>query len=202
MWSVVMWGELTWFMWSDFVLKWNEVTVKFLGTKVPIRVTLYWGYLIVFWLFNLICILYCVCCNVFCNVWVCVCVGLVMCECFGNMCTCIYCVLYCLYRVSVLFHLCIFILICFVCTGVRTGLDGPGIESRWRWDFPPVQTGPGAHPASCAMGTGSFPGVKYGRGVTLTPHHLLAPRSWKSRAIPLLPLWATTGPVTGLLYLV
>jgi len=24
----------------------------------------------------------------------------------------------------------------------------------------PVQTGPGAHPASCAMGTGSFPGGK------------------------------------------
>jgi len=24
----------------------------------------------------------------------------------------------------------------------------------------PVQTGPGAHPASCTMGTGSFPGVK------------------------------------------
>ena len=34
------------------------------------------------------------------------------------------------------------------------------IESRWRRDFPPVQTGPGAHPASCKMGTGSFPGVK------------------------------------------
>ena len=33
----------------------------------------------------------------------------------------------------------------------------------------PVQTGPGAHPASCTMGTGSFPGVKSGRGVTLTP---------------------------------
>ena len=76
----------------------------------------------------------------FCNVWVCVCVGFVMCGyvyvwvcvcmgtvmcgcvyvwgfvmcwCFGNMCTCIYCVL-------VLFHLCIFILICFVCTSVRT----------------------------------------------------------------------------------
>jgi len=30
----------------------------------------------------------------------------------------------------------------------------------------PVQTGPGAHPASCTMGTGSFPGVKRpGRGV-------------------------------------
>jgi len=33
----------------------------------------------------------------------------------------------------------------------------------------PVQTGPVAHPASCAMGTGSFPGVNSGRGVTLTP---------------------------------
>jgi hypothetical protein len=40
------------------------------------------------------------------------------------------------------------------------GLDGPWIESRWERDFPPVQTGPGAHPASCTMGTGSFPGVK------------------------------------------
>ena len=36
--------------------------------------------------------------------------------------------------------------------------------------YTPVQTDPGAHPASCAMGTGSFPGVKSGRGVTLTPH--------------------------------
>ena len=54
----------------------------------------------------------------------------------------------------------------------------------------PVQTGPGAHPASCTMGTGSFPGVKSGRGVRLTPHSLLAPWSTKSRAIPLLPLWA------------
>ena len=35
-----------------------------------------------------------------------------------------------------------------------------GIESRWGRDFPPVQTGPGAHPASCTMGTGSFPGVE------------------------------------------
>ena len=63
----------------------------------------------------------------FCNVWACVCVGFVMCGCFGNMCTCIYyvlycfyCVLYCLYCVFVLFLLCIFILICFVCTSVRT----------------------------------------------------------------------------------
>jgi hypothetical protein len=41
------------------------------------------------------------------------------------------------------------------------GLDGPGIESRWEARFlTPVQTGPGAHPASCTMGTGSFPGGK------------------------------------------
>jgi hypothetical protein len=31
--------------------------------------------------------------------------------------------------------------------------------------FAHVQTGPGAHPVSCTMGTGSFPGVKRpGRG--------------------------------------
>jgi hypothetical protein len=37
--------------------------------------------------------------------------------------------------------------------------------------FPtPVQAGPGAHPASCTMGTGSFPGVKRpGRGVDHPP---------------------------------
>jgi len=34
------------------------------------------------------------------------------------------------------------------------------IKSRWGRDFPPVQTGPEAHPASCLMGTGSFPGVE------------------------------------------
>jgi hypothetical protein len=40
----------------------------------------------------------------------------------------------------------------------------------------PVQTGPGAHPASYTMGTGSFPGVKRpGRGVDHPPPHL-APR--------------------------
>jgi len=54
----------------------------------------------------------------------------------------------------------------------------------------PVQTGPGPHPASCTMCTGSFLGMKSGRGVALTPHHLLVLWSRKSRAIPLLPLWA------------
>jgi len=40
-----------------------------------------------------------------------------------------------------------------------------------------VQTGPEAHPASSTMGTASFPVVRCGRGVTLTPHPLLVSRS-------------------------
>ena len=68
-----------------------------------------------------------------------------------------------------------------------------GIESRWGRDFPTVHTGPGAHPASCKIGTRSFPGVKCGRGVLLTTHPLLVPRSWNSTAIPLPTLWATPG---------
>jgi hypothetical protein len=39
-----------------------------------------------------------------------------------------------------------------------------------------LQTRPGAHTASCTVGTVSFPGVESGRGVTLTPHPLLVPR--------------------------
>jgi len=50
------------------------------------------------------------------------------------------------------------------------------------------------------MGTGSFPGVKYGRGLLLTTHPLLVPWSWKSRAIPVPTLWATTRPVMEKLY--
>jgi len=67
------------------------------------------------------------------------------------------------------------------------------IEFRCGRDFPSVQTGPGAHPASCKMGTESFPGVKCGRGVLLTTHSFLVPRSWNSRAISLTTLWATPG---------
>jgi hypothetical protein len=50
---------------------------------------------------------------------------------------------------------------------------------------------------TCTMSTGSFPGVKSGGGVTMIPHPLLVPRSWKSRAIPLHPLWAVL-PVQSL----
>ena len=129
-WSVVMWSELTWFMWIDFFeVKWNEVKwsgamVKSSGTKVPC--TLGWPYTegtwLYLWLFHLVYILYCGCFNLFFNVWGSVCVGMFwqLCGCFGNMCPCIYCVLYYLYCVFVLFLSHIFILICFVCTSVRT----------------------------------------------------------------------------------
>jgi hypothetical protein len=72
---------------------------------------------------------------------------------------------------------------------LRAGRSGDRIPVGASF-FTPVQTGPGTHPASCKIGTGSFPGVKSGRGGTLTPHPFLVPWSRKGRAIPLLPLWA------------
>ena len=53
----------------------------------------------------------------------------------------------------------------------RYGLDGPGSNPGWGARFSaPVQTGPGAHPVSYIMGTGSFLGVKRpGRGVDHPP---------------------------------
>ena len=46
-------------------------------------------------------------------------------------------------------------------TVTRYRLEGPGIESQWGARFSaPIQTGPGAHPSSCKMGTWSFPEVK------------------------------------------
>ena len=79
-----------------------------------------------------------------------------------------------------------------IATELRAGQSC--IEFRLGRDFLPVQTGTGAHPASCKMGTGSFPGVKCGRGVLVTTHPILVPRSWKSRAIPLPTLWVTPVP--------
>jgi hypothetical protein len=45
---------------------------------------------------------------------------------------------------------------------LRAGRSGDRIPVKARFSAP-VLTGPGAHPASCTMGAGSFPGVKSGR---------------------------------------
>jgi len=77
-----------------------------------------------------------------------------------------------------------------VCILTGYGLYGPGIDYRLGARLSaPVQTGPGAHTASCTMGTGSFPGVKSGQGVTLNPHPVPVPWSRKSISVPLLTLW-------------
>ena len=64
---------------------------------------------------------------------------------------------------------------------LRAGQSRDRIPAEARL-FAPVQTGPGAHPASCTMGTGSLPGIKSGRGVTLTPHTLLLPLVMKEQS--------------------
>ena len=75
--------------------------------------------------------------------------------------------------------------------GIATGygLGSPGIESQWGRDFTHLSRpalGPTQPPVQWVPW--SFPGVKSGRGVNLTPHSLLVPWSRKSRAIPLLSL--------------
>ena len=62
--------------------------------------------------------------------------------------------------------------------GIATdyGLDGPGIESQWGRDFPHQSRptlGPTHPPVQWVPGLS--PGIKSGRGVTLTPHPLLVP---------------------------
>ena len=73
----------------------------------------------------------------------------------------------------------------------RYGLDGPGIEPRLGARFStPVQTGPGTHPVSYTMRTGSFPGVNWpGRGVG-HPH----PSSAKVKERIELYIYSTSGP--------
>jgi hypothetical protein len=63
-----------------------------------------------------------------------------------------------------------------IATELRAGRSGDRIPVGARFSAP-VHSGPEAHPVSCKTGTGSFPGVRCGRGVTFTPHPLLVPRS-------------------------
>jgi len=79
--------------------------------------------------------------------------------------------------------------------GIATdyGLDGSGSN--------PVQTGPGAHPASCKMGTGSFLGrkVQPGRAADHSlPSSVAVMEEYSYTSTH--PL-GHTGPVTGSLYL-
>jgi hypothetical protein len=73
----------------------------------------------------------------------------------------------------------------------RYGLDGPGIKFQWGARLSaPVQTSGGAHPASCTMGTGSFPGVKRpGHGVDHQP-----PSSAKVKERAEIYLYSPSGP--------
>jgi len=87
--------------------------------------------------------------------------------------------------------------------GIATGygLGGPGNESRGGgcYIFRTCPDRPWDPPSLLYNGYLFFPGpgVKSGRGMTLTPHPLLEPWSRKSRAITLLPLWAVR-PVQSL----
>ena len=78
-------------------------------------------------------------------------------------------------------------------TATDYGLDGPGSNSGEDEIF---------RPSRPALGPTQLPikwvpvlsrGFKCGRGVLLTTHPVLVPRTWKSRATPLPTLWATPG---------
>ena len=83
--------------------------------------------------------------------------------------------------------------------GIATGywLDGPGIESRWKPDFPQLSRpalGPTQPPVQWVPGVSR--GYITARG-DADPSSFLVPRSRKSRAIPSLPLCAVR-PVQSL----
>jgi hypothetical protein len=61
-----------------------------------------------------------------------------------------------------------------IATELRAARSGDRIPVKGRFSAP-VQTGPGANPASCTMGTVFIQGVKSGRGVTLTHQSLPVP---------------------------
>ena len=71
------------------------------------------------------------------------------------------CVLYCCHWVSIQFHLTnMFVhIVGRYSDSVRAGRSGDRISVGARFSAP-VQTGPGAYPASYTVGTGSFPGGK------------------------------------------
>jgi hypothetical protein len=109
-----MWSELTWFMWSYFYfeVKLSELSYgEVLGDKsaMYIRVIIYWGYIIILWLFHLgvSCTVVVSTCFVMCR---CVYVGvLVICvlvfTVFCIVCTLFFCIVSFMYIYSYLFRL-------------------------------------------------------------------------------------------------
>ena len=84
--------------------------------------------------------------------------------------------------------------------GIATGygLDGPGIESRWGGEiFRTCPDRPWGPLSLLYNGYRVFPGAKDRPGRDADPSPLLVPWSRKSRATPLLPLWAVR-PVQSL----
>jgi hypothetical protein len=62
-----------------------------------------------------------------------------------------------MYQNNIYIYIYVYVCVC-VWAGIATGywLDGPGIESLVARFFAPFQTGPGAHPPSNTVGTGSL----------------------------------------------
>jgi hypothetical protein len=84
-WSDVEWTDVIYVKWFWSEVKWSYSVVLGDKSAMHIRVTLHWGYLIVLWLFHLdishnVVVLTCtvVVVNLFCNVWVCVCVSVLL----------------------------------------------------------------------------------------------------------------------------
>ena len=86
--------------------------------------------------------------------------------------------------------------------GIATGyrLDGPGSNPGGEIFSAPVQTCPGAHRTSCAIGTASFPGVKRSGCDDNRPPHLV-PRLKKEWSFTSAPPLRLHGRLQGELYL-